>query len=75
LHYFSLSLSLSLFSVHNDKVPDPSSTEVIKVEDIQGIAWEKLPITRENYRLARLEQYKNYENVPNSSEEATKVCL
>jgi hypothetical protein len=48
---------------------------VIKVKDIQGIAWDKLPITRENYRLARLEQYKNYENVPNSSEEATKVCL
>jgi hypothetical protein len=30
-------------------------------------------IARETYRQARVEQYKNYENIPNSGEEATKV--
>ncbi|RCV08112.1 hypothetical protein SETIT_1G299900v2 [Setaria italica] len=55
-------------------VPDPSSAEARKGKDIQGIAWERLAITRENYRLARLEEYKNHENVPNSSEEAIKDC-
>lgn len=42
---------------------------------MQGILWERLPVTREKYRQTRLEQYKNYENVPNSGEEAIKVCL
>lgn len=32
-----------------------------------------MTITRETYRQARLEQYKNYENIPNSGEAAMKV--
>ncbi|CAL4885075.1 unnamed protein product [Urochloa decumbens] len=58
----------------NDKMPDTSSVDARKGKDIQGIPWERLAITRENYRQARLEQYKNYENVPKSSEEAIKDC-
>jgi hypothetical protein len=46
-----------------------------KGRDIQGIPWEQINITRKKYRQSRLEQYKNYENVPNSGEEAMKVCL
>ncbi|CAL4885076.1 unnamed protein product [Urochloa decumbens] len=55
-------------------MPDTSSVDARKGKDIQGIPWERLAITRENYRQARLEQYKNYENVPKSSEEAIKDC-
>jgi hypothetical protein len=61
--------------VLNVKIPETSSADARKGKDIQGIPWEKLAISREKYRQTRLEQYKNYENVPNSGEEAKKVCL
>ncbi|KAM3695956.1 hypothetical protein ACJW31_06G001900 [Castanea mollissima] len=37
-------------------------------KDIQGIPWDRLSITREKYRQTRLEQYRNYENIPHSGE-------
>ena len=49
--------------------------EVTKGKEIQGIPWERLAISRENYRKVRVEQYKNYENIPNSGKAAAKVCL
>ncbi|XP_010928199.1 uncharacterized WD repeat-containing protein C2A9.03 isoform X2 [Elaeis guineensis] len=58
---------------HN-KVPDTSSLQARRGVDIQGIPWNRLSITREKYRQTRLEQYKNYENVPNSGEASEKVC-
>ncbi|KAK3155121.1 hypothetical protein QOZ80_2BG0199140 [Eleusine coracana subsp. coracana] len=58
----------------NDKIPDTSSADARKGKDIQGIPWERLAITREKYRQTRLEQYKNYENITNSGEEAMKDC-
>ncbi|XP_044952671.1 uncharacterized WD repeat-containing protein C2A9.03-like isoform X1 [Hordeum vulgare subsp. vulgare] len=45
-----------------------------KEVDIQGIQWERLAITRENYREIRLQQYKNYKNIPNSGEAAAEEC-
>jgi hypothetical protein len=59
----------------NDKIPDTSAADARKGKDIQGIPWERLAITREKYRQTRLEQYKNYENIPNSGEAAAKVCF
>ncbi|XP_057499368.1 uncharacterized WD repeat-containing protein C2A9.03-like isoform X2 [Actinidia eriantha] len=56
------------------KVTDTSSTQARKGKDIQGIPWEGLNITREIYRLTRLEQYKNYENIPLSGEAVDKEC-
>ncbi|KAM0863451.1 hypothetical protein ACQ4PT_044585 [Festuca glaucescens] len=56
----------------NDKIPDTSAVDATKGKEIQGIPWEKLAITREKYRQARIEQYKNYENIPNSGEAAAK---
>ncbi|CAL4930221.1 unnamed protein product [Urochloa decumbens] len=53
-------------------VPDTSAADARNGKDIQGIPWEKMAITRETYRQARLEQYKNYENIPNSGEAAMK---
>ncbi|KAG2553213.1 hypothetical protein PVAP13_9KG516200 [Panicum virgatum] len=42
-----------------------------KVHDTSA---EDMTITRETYRQTRLEQYKNYENIPNSGEAAMKAC-
>ena len=53
---------------------DTSSAQARKGKDIQGIPWEGLNITKESYRLTRLEQYKNYENIPLSGEAVDKVA-
>ncbi|WZZ29356.1 hypothetical protein YC2023_012757 [Brassica napus] len=42
--------------------------------DYSGIPWVMLSISREKYRQTRLQQYKNYENVPNSGESSEMVC-
>lgn len=56
------------------KVTDTSSSQARKGKDIQGIPWDRLNITREKYRLTRLEQYRNYENIPLSGEAVDKEC-
>ncbi|KAE8725906.1 leucine-rich repeat receptor-like protein kinase [Hibiscus syriacus] len=56
------------------RVTDTSSCQARNGKDIQGIPWERLNITREDYRLTRLEQYKNYENIPASGEAIDKEC-
>ena len=55
------------------RVSDTSVAEARTGKDIQGIPWEGLNITRQDYRKARLEQYKNYENLPQSGELMDKV--
>lgn len=52
---------------------DTSSAQARSGKDIQGIPWDRLNITRDNYRITRLEQYKNYENVPASGDAVDKV--
>ncbi|PON60180.1 WD repeat containing protein [Parasponia andersonii] len=56
------------------KVTDTSSSQARKGKDIQGIPWDRLNITRKKYRLTRLEQYRNYENIPLSGEAVDKEC-
>ncbi|KAJ7957303.1 WD40 repeat [Quillaja saponaria] len=56
------------------KVTDTSAAQARQGKDIQGIQWDRLNITRENYRLTRLEQYRNYENIPSSGETVDKEC-
>ncbi|PKI70123.1 hypothetical protein CRG98_009455 [Punica granatum] len=58
----------------DDKKTDISAADARRGKDIQGIPWERLRITREQYRKTRLEQYKNYENVPQSGECSQKGC-
>ncbi|KAJ8539757.1 hypothetical protein K7X08_014009 [Anisodus acutangulus] len=53
---------------------DTSAAQARKGKDIQGIPWERLNITRKSYRLTRLEQYRNYENIPLSGEAVDKEC-
>ncbi|KAJ4799512.1 Transducin/WD40 repeat-like superfamily protein [Rhynchospora pubera] len=55
-----------------DRMTDTTAAEARRGKDVQGIPWERLSITREKYRQTRLQQYKNYENVPNSGEESLK---
>jgi hypothetical protein len=59
--------------VQNIKVADTTAAQARKGKDIQGIPWNMLSITREEYRQTRLEQYKNYENIPHSGEGSGKV--
>ncbi|CAO2822410.1 unnamed protein product [Amaranthus hypochondriacus] len=54
------------------EVTDTSAASARRGKDIQGYPWDKLNITREKYRLTRLEQYKNYENVPTSGDSIDK---
>ncbi|KAK9138960.1 hypothetical protein Sjap_009554 [Stephania japonica] len=56
------------------KVTDTTAAQARRGKDIQGIPWERLNITREKYRQTRIEQYKNYENVPSSGELVDKEC-
>uniref|UniRef100_A0A804R5N2 Transducin/WD40 repeat-like superfamily protein n=1 Tax=Zea mays TaxID=4577 RepID=A0A804R5N2_MAIZE len=56
------------------KLSDTSAADARSGKDIQGIPWETIEVTRETYRQARLEQYKNYENIPNSGVAAMMAC-
>ncbi|KAD3337092.1 hypothetical protein E3N88_32612 [Mikania micrantha] len=56
------------------KVTDTSSAQARTGKDIQGIPWDRLNITRESYRRTRLQQYRNYENIPLSGDAVDKKC-
>ncbi|KAJ9181665.1 hypothetical protein P3X46_009771 [Hevea brasiliensis] len=58
----------------DNKITDTSAADARRGKDIQGIPWERLSISREKYRQTRLEQYKNYENIPQSGEGSEKEC-
>ena len=66
---------MGLFWLQSNKIADTSAEQARKGKDIQGIPWDRLSITREKYRQTRLDQYKNYENVPNSGNSSGKVSL
>lgn len=59
--------------VQDNKITDTSAADARRGKDIQGIPWERLSISREKYRQTRLDQYKNYENIPQSGEGSEKV--
>lgn len=44
-------------------------------KDIQGIPWERLNFSRDNYRETRLSQYRNYESLSLPRGELEKVLL
>ncbi|KAG4937620.1 hypothetical protein JHK82_051849 [Glycine max] len=56
------------------KVTDTTAAQARKGKDIQGIPWESLNISRERYRLTRLEQYRNFENILKSGDAVDKEC-
>ncbi|ONK69736.1 uncharacterized protein A4U43_C05F26180 [Asparagus officinalis] len=51
------------------RVIDTSSEQARRGKDIQGIPWDRLHITRENYWRERLEQYNIYDNVHSSGDQ------
>jgi hypothetical protein len=54
---------------------DTSASEARNGKDIQGIPWERLNYSRDEYRETRLKQYKNYESLTRSREELDKVIF
>ena len=64
---------ITLGLLFQTKAEDTSAAQARDGKDIQGIPWERLSVTRQNYRKTRLDQYKNYENIPDSGEAAAKV--
>ena len=60
--------------MQNNPMTDTSALEVKKGKDVQGIPWERLNFTREEYRESRLKQYKNYESLSLCREDLDKVC-
>ena len=63
----------SLWLEQLTKVTDTTAAQARKGKDIQGIPWESLNISRERYRLTRLEQYRNFENILKSGDAVDKV--
>ena len=61
--------------LQDSKITDTSAADARRGKDIQGIPWERLSISREKYRQTRVEQYKNYENVPQSGQGSEKVSF
>ncbi|KAI3707763.1 hypothetical protein L2E82_36567 [Cichorium intybus] len=62
------------FADDYDMVTDTSSAQARRGKDIQGIPWERLNITTESYTQTRLEQYRNYEDIPLSGDAVDKKC-
>jgi len=57
------------------KALDTTADQARRGKDIQAIPWDILNVTRESYRQSRLEQYKNYENIPLSGDSSGKVTI
>lgn len=73
-HYQCLLLNVPIpHYLQNNRMQDTTAARARKGKDIQGIPWERLSVSREKYRQTRLEQYKNYENIPQSGEGSEKV--
>ena len=62
---FHLWLSIVLLWQH-EQMDDTSASDYKKGKDIQGIPWERLNYSRDQYRKMRLKEYKNYQNLTRS---------
>ncbi|CAJ2638615.1 putative WD-repeat-like protein [Trifolium pratense] len=62
------------YDYSSSKAVDTTAAQARRGQDIQGIPWDSLSITRERYRQTRLEQYKNYENISHSGDRSGKDC-
>lgn len=71
-HFLGMALGSLL---QENRISDTTAAEARRGKDIQGIPWDRLSISREKYRQTRLEQYKNYENIPQSGEMSEKVNM
>ncbi|CAL9770939.1 unnamed protein product [Musa acuminata subsp. burmannicoides] len=53
---------------------DTSASEYRNGKDMQGIPWERLIFSRDEYRATRLKMYMNYENVSRPRDGLEKEC-
>ncbi|KAJ1291968.1 hypothetical protein BS78_02G357200 [Paspalum vaginatum] len=53
---------------------DTSAADYRNGKDMQGIPWERLHYSRDNYRRMRLKEYKNYESLSRSHELLDSEC-
>ncbi|KAF7000003.1 hypothetical protein CFC21_015962 [Triticum aestivum] len=53
---------------------DTSAVQYRNGKDMQGIPWERLKYSRDQYRKMRLEHYKNYENLARSHQGFDMEC-
>ncbi|CAD5185811.1 unnamed protein product, partial [Musa acuminata subsp. malaccensis] len=53
---------------------DTSASEYRNGKDMQGIPWERLIFSRDEYRATRLKMYTNYENVSRPRDGLEKEC-
>lgn len=58
----------------NEQANDTSALEYINGKDMQGIPWERLNYSRDQYRHLRLKEYRNYESIPRSHEGLDMEC-
>ncbi|CAM0906842.1 unnamed protein product [Alopecurus aequalis] len=58
----------------NKHTNDTSAVEHRDGKDMQGIPWERLNYSRDQYREIRLKQYKNYESLSRSHEGLDMEC-
>uniref|UniRef100_A0A0E0KEG1 Uncharacterized protein n=1 Tax=Oryza punctata TaxID=4537 RepID=A0A0E0KEG1_ORYPU len=61
-------------SQRNKQMDDTSALDYKEGKDMQGIPWERLNYSRDQYREMRLRQYKNYENLTMSRAGLAKEC-
>uniref|UniRef100_A0A0D9Z878 Uncharacterized protein n=1 Tax=Oryza glumipatula TaxID=40148 RepID=A0A0D9Z878_9ORYZ len=58
----------------NKQMDDTSALDYKEGKDMQGIPWERLNYSRNQYREMRLRQYKNYENLTMPRDGLQKEC-
>jgi hypothetical protein len=59
----------------NEAYGDTTAAQAVAGRDIQGIPWDRLQFTREQYREKRVAEYKNYANLEFSLAELDAACL
>lgn len=63
----------SFMFLQMSKLSDTTAAQARRGKDIQGIPWDGLLFTREQYRETRLQQYKNYLNLQLPHDDLEKV--
>ncbi|OAY72410.1 uncharacterized WD repeat-containing protein C2A9.03-like isoform X1 [Ananas comosus] len=62
------------FNEDNEVKTETLASEAHSEKDIQGIPWERMRLTRKEYREIRLKQYRNYENLSIPRDQLDKEC-
>ncbi|KAG2551569.1 uncharacterized WD repeat-containing protein C2A9.03-like isoform X1 [Panicum virgatum] len=60
--------------LQHEQMDDTSALDYKEGKDIQGIPWERLNYSREQYRKMRLKEYKNYQNLTRSRRGLEQEC-